>query len=244
MSIEECDSAYSRTMRANRAAMRTNAAYIIHAGMSVAKYIKSIKMLIKDDISRRIAIGGVVPHILKTKGALENVEIASQLLLIRRSFVGHNVHGFGLGSTATLHVARLIGLDSVNSSGYRHRAARGVIQLPGTGDREIAPLGSWGGRGLSIAERRQLCNCVCPACRLYGIKGLRAAGVHGFACRASHNLWVLYDELDWLNSHIADGTYGRVFQHRLKNSAYRGIVDMISAIVGRGNGDAASLSLS
>ena len=52
----------------------------------------------------------------------------------------HKLHVFGIGGTATLHLAMLLGMDSVDSSGWRNRAARGVVQLVGSGDRVVAKL--------------------------------------------------------------------------------------------------------
>ena len=37
---------------------------------------------------------------------------------------------------------REMGVDSVDSSGWRNRAPRGIMQLPGSGDRMVAELGS------------------------------------------------------------------------------------------------------
>jgi 7-cyano-7-deazaguanine tRNA-ribosyltransferase len=230
MATRERDSAYLKTMRANRRGTKTGAAYVIHVGGSLKKYVRALRGITESDPSRRIAIGGAVPHILTSKGSQANIDVISQLHIVRKAFVGHNLHAFGLGSTATLHLARLLCLDSVDSSGYRNRAARGIIQLPGTGDREIAALGSWRGRKLSAGESRLLKDCRCPACQRYGIFGLRALGIHGFACRASHNLWVLYDELRWLDAHVGKGTYRDAFQLRLRNSRYTRLAEAVAAI--------------
>ena len=42
---------------------------------------------------------------------------------------------------------------------------RGHIQLPGSGERVVAPLGSWKGRELSPQEKKCLLDCACPACQ-------------------------------------------------------------------------------
>src|SRR5690606_37186678 len=109
--------------------------------------------------------------------------------------------------TATIHLATLLGVDSVDSAGSRNRAARGIVQLPGSGDRVVDNLGSWRGREPSIEEWRILENCSCPACMKFGIEGLKAGGIDGFCNRATHNLWVLNKEIEAIEENLANGTY-------------------------------------
>ena len=65
----------------------------------------------------------------------------------------------------------------------------------------------------------------CPACRAHGIAGLKAHKLHGFCCRAAHNLWVLLEEEKWLSKHIAKGTYKQNYSRRVDNSTYKPIID-------------------
>jgi queuine/archaeosine tRNA-ribosyltransferase len=149
---------------------------------------------------------------------------------VRRTFAEKSIHVFGVGGTATLHLAALIGFDSVDSSGWRNRAARGIVQLPGSGERLLADLGKWRGREPSEEEWAVLGRCKCPACRKHGIEGLKASKLHGFCCRATHNLWVLLAENDWLTKHVAGGTYRRYYGRRLDNSVYRPLIDELLAL--------------
>jgi hypothetical protein len=130
-----------------------------------------------------------------------------------------------VGGTATLHVVSLLGFDSADSSGWRNRAARGIVQLPGSGERLVSDLGKWRGRVPSAGEWGQLDGCRCPACRAHGVSGLTANRLLGFCCRATHNLWVLLEEEKWLAKQIAAGTYARRYEGRLDNSVYRPIID-------------------
>jgi hypothetical protein len=120
----------------------------------------------------------------------------------RDEFSDQKLHVFGIGGTATLHIAALLKFNSVDSSGWRNRAARGMIQLPGTGERTIAGLGKWRGRDISQQDIEILKQCQCPACQTYGIQGLKLTrddgqgqGSRGFYNRATHNLWVLLARL-------------------------------------------------
>jgi queuine/archaeosine tRNA-ribosyltransferase len=97
--------------------------------------------------------------------------------------------------------------------------------LPGCGERLIADLGNWRGREPSDDERKVLLRCKCPACREHGVKGLRSNKLHGFCCRATHNLWVLLEENRWLAKHIPAGTYARNYARRVDNSIYRPLIE-------------------
>ena len=111
-------------------------------------------------------------------------------------------------------------MDSVDSSGWRNRAARGIVQLPGSGDRLVSDLGKWRGREPTAAEWEILTACPCPACQRSGLDGLRATGLAGFCNRATHNLWVLLREAAAVHSHLVDGTYADWYETHLNNSTY------------------------
>jgi queuine/archaeosine tRNA-ribosyltransferase len=121
----------------------------------------------------------------------------------------------------------LLGIDSIDSSGWRNRAARGIIQLPGSGDRIIAELGSWKGRSLSQQEVKILRACLCPACQREGIRGLKATGVRGFRNRATHNLWTLLQEAKWIEKNMAAETYYEEYKEHLDNTIYRPLIEYL-----------------
>lgn len=137
------------------------------------------------------------------------------------------VHVFGIGGTATIHLAALLDIDSVDSSGWRNRAARGIVQLQGSGDRMVANLGKWRGRTPSKAEWDKLRRCRCPACTANRIDGLKANGLNGFSNRATYNLWVLLDEARWLEKHLRAKTYAMNYRRRLDNSTYLPLVTQV-----------------
>ena len=166
----------------------------------------------------------MVPFLLRGKGADGRTQVVDDILLVRRRLPNVRIHGFGIGGTATLHIAAVLGLDTVDSSGWRNRAARGIIQLRGTGDRIVAAFGSWRGRALSLVEKRSLKHCACPACSTGGVKGLEAGGIEGFAARATHNLWVLASELKDVELHMSDGTYAEWFPDHIDNRIFRKLI--------------------
>ena len=137
------------------------------------------------------------------------------------------MHLFGVGGTATLHVAVLLGMDSVDSVGWRARAARGLIQLPGSGERTVAKLGNWRGRKPDAQEWGVLKKCQCPACQKYGLEGLKKDKTFGFCNRATHNLWTLLEENRMIQEHLKDKTYTEWYKEHLHNSTYRPLIDLL-----------------
>ena len=119
-----------------------------------------------------------------------------------------------------MHLAYLLGMDSIDSSGWRNRAARGLVQLPGTGDRTAVKFGNWRGRAPSKSEWEILRSCRCPACRYFGVRGLKQSGIEGFCNRATHNLYILLEEAKWLERQTVKGSYDQKFRSRLDNSIY------------------------
>jgi 7-cyano-7-deazaguanine tRNA-ribosyltransferase len=130
----------------------------------------------------------------------------------------------------------LLGIDSVDSSGWRNQAARGIIQLPGSGERLVAALGNWRGRRPSWEEWQGLHQCQCPACVKYGVDGLKAKKLHGFCSRATHNLWILLEENRWLQQHVGAGTYACQYEDRIDNSVYRPLIDELLLLLGMREG--------
>ncbi|PJF38453.1 MAG: hypothetical protein CUN55_17235 [Phototrophicales bacterium] len=154
-------------------------------------------------------------------------KILKQVQHVRDAFHDKHMHVFGVGGTATLHIAALLGVDTVDSAGWRNRAARGIIILPGSGERVIAELGNWRGRRVSEEEQQTLLGCECPACREHGMEGLEANKSFGFYNRATHNLWVLLKEKEWLDTNLANDTYVENYKDHLHNTIYKPLIDKL-----------------
>jgi 7-cyano-7-deazaguanine tRNA-ribosyltransferase len=208
------------TMSANRAYQHDGYVPVIHVSRLLNEYVKAVKRSPKLATKEQIALGGMVPNLLRASKALSYGTILKNLLHVRSKFGDKNLHVFGIGGTATLHLAALLEIESADSSGWRNRAARGIVQLPGRGDRVVANLGNWRGREPDTEEWVKLKRCRCPACLENGIKGIKASGLTGFCNRATHNLWVLLDEARWLDKHLKADTYERNYKRRLNNSTY------------------------
>jgi 7-cyano-7-deazaguanine tRNA-ribosyltransferase len=224
-------SCYERTMRVNRKYEHDGFVPVVHIGSWLKRYLADLLRNPRLLAKPRLAIGGLVPHLLRSRQALSYHELIDALRLVRESCQGKQLHVFGIGGTATLHLASVLGLDTADSSGWRNRAARGIVQLPGSGDRVVAELGAWRGRRPSPVERARLRACRCPACEHRGASGLRARGMIGFTHRATHNLWVLLEEAEWVREARNAGTYGEQFEGRLDNSTYLPLIQRAVGII-------------
>jgi 7-cyano-7-deazaguanine tRNA-ribosyltransferase len=216
---------FTRTMRMNLAYRNDGFVPVIHVSPITDRYVAAFQRHDELREKKALALGGLVPNLLRAPKARPHHEILASLGRIRNEFPNKSLHVFGIGGTATLHLAVLLRMDSADSSGWRNRAARGIIQLPGSGDRIVADLGNWRGRRPSKAERQELSECICPACSREGLRGLRQDGIRGFCNRATHNLWVLLEELKWIQDQLAEGTYRANCAARLDNSIYKRLID-------------------
>jgi 7-cyano-7-deazaguanine tRNA-ribosyltransferase len=224
------EACFEQTMRINRAYQHDGFVPVIHVSSFLAEYIAAIQRHSKLAAKDRLALGGLVPNLLRSRKALPYAEILASLQRVRREFPAKQMHVFGIGGTATLHLAALLGVNSADSSGWRNRAARGIVQLPGSGDRMIGDFGKWRGRVPTDEERAKLSACQCPACLRYSLAGLQENGIRGFCNRATHNLYVLLEEAAWLRQELNAGTYRQSYRSRLNNSAYLPLVESVLAL--------------
>jgi hypothetical protein len=231
MSPQKRRACFDKTMRVNLSYQHNGYVPVVHIGSNLLQYTERVNADERLSRKRWIALGGIVPNLLRKAKAMPYGEVLAGLRHVRDTFRDKSIHVFGVGGTATLHLTALLGFDSVDSSGWRNRAARGIVQLPGCGERLVADLGKWRGRRPSAAEWRTLGACRCPACRAYGVRGLTANKLHGFCCRATHNLWVLLEENTWLEQKIASGTYDASYAARVDNSIYRPLIDELLALL-------------
>jgi 7-cyano-7-deazaguanine tRNA-ribosyltransferase len=223
MTESEQYTCYKRTMYYNRQYSFDGCVPIVHAGIKLEQYLKAFASSPALSGKKALAIGGLVPQLLQTKGTGPKSRAIDSILLVRRQFPGQ-IHVFGIGGTATLHLAAILELDSADSSGWRNRAARGIIQLPGRGDRLLTQFGTWRGRALDDSERDILAACQCPGCREAGIVGLAASGTAGFCRRATHNLYVLLSELEEVERRLADQSYAQWYPTHVFNGTFLNLI--------------------
>jgi 7-cyano-7-deazaguanine tRNA-ribosyltransferase len=230
MPPEEQLRCFKQTMEMNLAYQHDGFTPVIHISHMLEQYTVAVQANECLAAKPTIALGGIVPNLLRASKALPYNDILTGLLHVRREFADKLLHVFGIGGTATMHIAVLTGINSADSSGWRNRAARGIIQLPGSGDRSVADLGKWRGRAPSPLEWEKLEACRCPTCRSSGIAGIRAGGTEGFCNRATHNLWTLLEEVRLIEAHLSVGAYNYWYQRHLDNTIYRPLIDQLVAL--------------
>ncbi len=227
MSDEEQLDCLQRTMQVNRAYQHNGYVPVVHISRHMDEYLKQFLADERLCAKSSVALGGIVPNLLRARKAMPYGDVLDGVRRARLELPNKQLHIFGVGGTATLHLAALLGVDSVDSSGWRNRAARGIVQLPGRGDRVVANLGNWRGREPDEDEWKTLTACPCPACQLFGVAGLQAGAIQGFCNRATHNLWTLLDEAQQIEWHLADGTYEEWYERHVDNSTYRPLIDYV-----------------
>lgn len=236
MSSEDQRACLSRTMAVNLRYQRDGYVPVIHVGALIEDYITAFLADERLAAKPALGLGGIVPNLLRAPKALPYQDVLQGLRRIRGVFPDRHLHLFGVGGTATLHLVALLGIDSVDSSGWRNRAARGLVQLAGRGDRMVAELGNWRGRLPDDAEWELLATCPCPACSAFGLDGLKAGRLQGFCHRATHNLWTLITEARQIDEHLQDGTYTAWYEEHVNNTIYRPLIDAVLQQVGSPGG--------
>ena len=121
---------------------------VIH-GYSLNELEKACSDIKKiDDDPKLIGLGSLVPLIFSTTAGSKRFPDCMQFVmqsvkLIRREFPDAMIHAFGIGSTLTMHLMYSVGTDSLDSTGWRIKAAYGMIQLPGVSDRHVKTRNEW-----------------------------------------------------------------------------------------------------
>ncbi len=234
MSNEDQLACLNKTMQVNNAYSHDGYVPIIHISRQLDLYLEQLQANERLQAKPRIALGGIVPNLLRMPKAMRPEVVLDSVRQVRNELADKQLHVFGVGGTATLHLAALLGVDSVDSAGWRNRAARGIIQLPGRGERIVAELGNWRGRRPDEAEWATLENCPCPACEKFGSEGLQISGMAGFCNRATHNLWTLLDEARQIDEHLAAGTYEAWYLGHVQNSTYLPLIQQAVARLDEG----------
>lgn len=136
--------------------------------------VDNIKWMYKKVDCECIAIGTIVtPKFSCFRGyfgdrqpTMLTIGLILRAIQLVKHYADFKVHLTGFGSSPlTLHLAYFMGAESVDSMGYKRKAAYGKILLPGVGER-YAGRGdaSFGVKHLSPLERELLSKCKCPIC--------------------------------------------------------------------------------
>lgn len=155
--------------------------------------------------------------------------VAEAVKIVRDEFPDSFLHVFGAGSVSTMHFLFSLGVDSVDTVGWRLKAAHGAIQLPGVGDRFVTPNNKKR-KKLSDSDKRLLEKCKCPVCKGLSLEerlqNLDNAIKNGtFKRRAIHNAWVFNLELNMAKKMIKKRRYLDYILTNISNKAYKKVIE-------------------
>lgn len=134
-----------------------------------------------------IAIGGLVPLMLTSKGILKGRKQAIDLIAeIKRRHSG-SLHIMGLGAPTVVPILDTLRCSSTDSAAWRIKAAHGKIMLPNCGERYISGKGAkFNAHALSEEEKHSIERLKCPVLEEHGWEGLQES----FQIRALFNAWI------------------------------------------------------
>jgi 7-cyano-7-deazaguanine tRNA-ribosyltransferase len=186
---------------------------------------------------RLYGLGSLVPSVFNARGVGGIHNVIRIVSYVRKALPGKKIHVFGVGSAITMHLMFAAGADSLDSSSWRSKAAYGIIQLPGIGDRYITGrAGKATGKkylNLSRIEKKLLEVCKCPVCRREGLTGLR----HSFKMRALHNAWVLQKEVERARKLLATDEYEDYADEVVGKSRFSNALDLAKMLKNELNGN-------
>jgi len=156
-----------------------------------------------------IAIGGLVPLMLSTKGLLNGRRKAIEIIARIRKMHHKLLHVMGLGSPTILPILKILGCNSTDSSAWRIKAAHGKIMLPNGGERYVSTKrASFGVIPLNEEEKSLIEKLNCPILNEYGWSKIRDT----FEVRALFNAWVtLYANMN--NYTQINGSFNKLLEY-------------------------------
>lgn len=149
---------------------------------------------------------------------------------VRSEFPNSFLHVFGVGGTTTMHLMFALGVDSLDSIGWRLKAGYGAVQLPGLGDRltGAAPRERRTLLAFDESAKALLYQCACPVCRQHANLESRLRALESsFDNRAMHNAWVFVQEAAAFREQARMGNVQHFVERRLATSPLRSLLPVV-----------------
>ena len=197
---------------------------------SLRYHSKQIRDLIDD--SGMIGLGGIVP-LLKVKRNL-TLEL---IHFLKTEYPDRFLHVFGVGSVSTMMLLAALGVDSMDTIGWRIKAAYGAIQLVGQSDRFVSPKigGPKTRKGLSKGDTQLLKECECPVCKGQTLRTRKSRLDNGksstFSNRATHNCWTFTKEIERTQKALNEGTLFDILEDRMSEGYWRSSYEHVKRLV-------------
>jgi len=164
-----------------------------HTTIGVRRMCESVQRIYEEVMELEkvpvICLGSIVPILLGRYGNKQTLVI-DLVVELRKFFPEAYMHCFGAGGIATSTLMYMLGVDSVDSLGWKRRAGLDLILLPRIGERFLAPREKWSSIVLRPKEYAYLDTCDCPVCRDRKSSELIKEFKTSFQSRAIHNAYV------------------------------------------------------
>lgn len=200
------------------------------------KHVKEACDEIESYNTKSISIGSLVPFIraingtgvIASKSGFNTFSgysakhfIIDLIKYVRDRFPDKFLHVFGIGSSSTMHLMFSLGVDSVDSMGWRLKAAYGAIQMPFTADRFLSSLNGRRGKRpiLNEEEKKRFNKCKCGIHSEYSYDTIDVS----FEPKAIHNAYVYLKENIKSIDEIENENYYDFVENRLSKSVYKNL---------------------
>jgi len=168
--------------------------------------------------SKYIAIGGLVPLMLTSKGISNGRKRAIDLIAEIRSKHKSKLHIMGLGAPTIIPIIKALNVSSTDSATWRIKAAHGKIMLPFGGERYVSKRGAkFGVVPLNEEEKNLIEKIKCPILNEFGWEGLQTS----FQIRALFNAWVILNTPQ--NGFQLSGPFCKLLDYAKERADVKGI---------------------
>jgi queuine/archaeosine tRNA-ribosyltransferase len=165
-----------------------------------------------------IAIGGLVPLMLTTKGFLNGRKTAIDLIAKLRMLHEGKLHIMGLGAPTVLPIIEILNCDSTDSASWRLKAAHGKIMLPNGGERYISFKGAkFGVVPLNDHEIEFIEKLHSPIFKEYSWEDIQRS----FEVRALFNAWITLLVASKPEKWEINGTFSKLLSYAKSYSSFK-----------------------
>jgi len=134
-----------------------------------------------------VAIGGLVPLMMTSKGIYSGRKMAIDLIAEIKKRHSSYLHVMGLGAPTVTPILKILRCTSTDSAAWRVKAAHGKIMIPNRGERYISKKKArFGVVSINEEDVKAIEKTGCPILKEYGWDNLEKS----FEIRALLNAWV------------------------------------------------------
>jgi queuine/archaeosine tRNA-ribosyltransferase len=142
-------------------------------------------------------------------------------LIKEKNLDENRIHILGASSGNSSHVMWFAGMDQMDSSNWRIKAAYGKISFPGITEVKISKRKSnFGANKWKPNYDKKLKECNCPICKQLSLNQSKEILAESFKARGVHNAWVYLQEKQLAKDMIGTPRYKRYLDKRFERSYF------------------------